>query len=52
MAMSAYVEAVQSNTLAERREEIRQQLLNYCRLDTYAMVRIWQYFTGRHEFHL
>jgi hypothetical protein len=26
---------------------IERQLLNYCKLDTYAMVRIWQVFSKR-----
>jgi hypothetical protein len=47
MAMDAYLEALNPETQAGRREEIRQQLLAYCRLDTLAMVRIWQKFTGR-----
>lgn len=29
------------------RVQIEQQLLDYCRLDTYALVRLWQFFTGR-----
>lgn len=29
-----------------RKQEIRQQLLKYCHLDTYSMVRIWQIFTS------
>ena len=52
MAMSAYLEAIQSNALPERREKIRQELLDYCRLDTYAMVRLWQHFAGRHDLRL
>lgn len=46
MAMEAYMEAIQPETSAERRTEIRQQLLAYCALDTYAMVKIWSKFTG------
>lgn len=52
MAMSAYAEAVSPSTTPERREEIRQQLLAYCKLDTYAMVRLWQQFAGRHDLKL
>ena len=33
-------------TQAERKEQLRQQLLKYCELDTYAMIKIWQYFSG------
>jgi hypothetical protein len=32
-----------------RKDEIRRQLLDYCSLDTYALVRLWQYFTGRND---
>lgn len=46
MAMTAYLEAVHPQTAAARKEEIRRQLLDYCSLDTYALVRLWQHFTG------
>ena len=49
MAMSAYCEAIDPGTTEERKAEIRQQLLAYCRLDTFAMVRLWQFFNGRGE---
>ena len=29
--------------------KIEEQLPNYCHLDTYALVRLWQYFSGRNE---
>ena len=47
MAMEAYREAIAPTTSALRRAQIRGQLLDYCKLDTLAMVRIWQHFTGR-----
>ncbi|MDP2370605.1 DUF2779 domain-containing protein [Rhodoferax sp.] len=47
MAMEAFLEAIHPNTAAERKHEIAQQLLAYCQLDTYAMVRLWQVFAGR-----
>jgi hypothetical protein len=47
MAMSAYQEAIASQTEAKRKAEIFEQLEAYCRLDTYALVRLWQYFSGR-----
>ena len=47
-AMEAFCEAIQPGTTAERKSEIEQQLLAYCRLDTLAMVRLWQFFSGRH----
>jgi hypothetical protein len=41
MAMDAYVEAIDSGTSAERKEQIERELKAYCALDTEAMVRIW-----------
>ncbi|MEP6671419.1 MAG: hypothetical protein ABJF10_19815, partial [Chthoniobacter sp.] len=46
-AMEAYSEAAQRGTSAERKSEIERQLLAYCRLDTLAMVRLWQFFSQR-----
>lgn len=46
MAMEAFREAIQLETSADRRSEIEEQLLAYCALDTYAMVKIWAKFTG------
>jgi hypothetical protein len=46
MAMEAFCEALQPTTSAERKGEIERQLLAYCRLDTFAMVRLWQFFRG------
>ncbi|MFZ2124500.1 MAG: hypothetical protein WA012_12545 [Rhodoferax sp.] len=46
-AMDAFLEAIHPDTLIERKEQIRKQLLAYCKLDTYAMVRLWQVFAGR-----
>jgi len=47
MAMAAYLEAIAPDTPSARRKEIEQQLLAYCKLDTYAMVRLWSRFTGK-----
>ena len=47
MAMDAFSEAISSSTSTTRKDQIEQQLLNYCRLDTYAMVRLWRFFAGR-----
>jgi hypothetical protein len=47
MAMEAYVEAIAPGTAPERREQLRQELLNYCALDTLAMVRLWEFLSGR-----
>ena len=49
MAMNAFIEAIQPDTTAARKADIERQLLAYCRLDTFAMVRLWQVFNGRNE---
>jgi hypothetical protein len=49
MAVDAYCEAIRPGTNEARKAEIEQQLLAYCRLDTFAMVRLWQFFNGRNE---
>ncbi|MFM2084242.1 MAG: hypothetical protein RLY95_1060 [Pseudomonadota bacterium] len=52
MAMEAFLEAIHSDTDSERKNQIEQQLLAYCKLDTYAMVRLWQVFAGRTDLKL
>ena len=47
MAVDAYLEATEPDTPTPRKEELRQQLLTYCRLDTWAMVRLWAFLVGR-----
>ena len=47
MAMAAYAEAIETETPINRKETIREQLLKYCELDTYAMVRLWDFLSGR-----
>lgn len=49
MAVSAYMEAIAPGTTPERKKEIECQLFSYCQLDTFAMVRLWQFFSGRNE---
>ena len=49
MAMDAYCEDIRPDTTEERKGEIERQLLAYCRLDTFAMVRLWQFFNGSNE---
>ena len=49
-AMEAFCEAIHPDIGSERRTEIEAQLRAYCRLDTFAMVRLWQFFTGRTDF--
>lgn len=46
-AMSVFMEAISSKTAPERKAQIERQLLAYCELDTFAMVRLWLFFTGR-----
>jgi len=46
MAMDAFLEGIHPDTTPERKTQIEQQLLAYCKLDTYAMVRLWQVFSG------
>ena len=48
MAVESYKQAIAPNTTSERQAEIRQQLLDYCKLDTYAMVRMWEFFSGNY----
>ena len=52
MAMEAFLEAIHPDTKTERKNQIEQQLLAYCKLDTYAMVRLWQVFAGRADLKL
>jgi hypothetical protein len=33
-------------TPPERREQLRQELIAYCGLDTLAMVRVWEFLSG------
>ena len=46
MAVSAFMEAIAPATPPERKAEIEGQLVAYCELDTFAMVRLWQFFSG------
>ena len=46
MAVEAFKEAIAHETTVERKQELEQQLLEYCKLDTFAMVRLWQVFSG------
>lgn len=52
MAMDAYLEAIHPATTSDRKAEIERQLLAYCGLDTFAMVRLWQFLSGRHDLKL
>jgi len=46
MATDAYLEAISPLTVATRKQEISEQLLAYCKLDTTTMLRLWQFFAG------
>jgi len=46
MAMEAFREAIHPETSPSRKEEIRKELLAYCRLDSLAMVGLWKFFRG------
>lgn len=44
-ASVAYLEAIDPETSAERKEEVREELLKYCKHDTEAMVRLVAFFS-------
>jgi hypothetical protein len=46
-ASSAYLEAIKPDLDSRQREEIRKNLLRYCRHDTEAMVRLVHFFKGK-----
>jgi hypothetical protein len=43
-ASKAYIETIDPKTSDQRREFLRERLLEYCRLDTEAMVRLVRFF--------
>jgi hypothetical protein len=43
-ASAAFLEAIEPSTSPERREKLRSELLEYCRHDTEAMVRLVRFF--------
>jgi predicted RecB family nuclease len=45
MAMGAFFNLLE-NRDNEEKDKIRQDLLDYCRLDTLAMVKVWQYLNN------
>ena len=45
-AQAAYLEAIDFGTNVARKEELRQQLIRYCTLDTLALSEIWQKFSA------
>jgi Domain of unknown function(DUF2779) len=44
-AQAAYLEAIDPTTSPERKAAIHAELLAYCKLDTLAMVRVWEHLT-------
>jgi hypothetical protein len=44
--LTVYTEAIRPSTTPERKAEIETQLITYCRLDTFAIVRLWKFFSG------
>ena len=44
-AQSAYLEAIDEGTTEERREAIRKNMIEYCKLDTLAMVKMVKFFS-------
>lgn len=49
MAMNAYLRAISPEASLSEKERIEKELLEYCWLDTYGMVRLWQFFSGRND---
>jgi hypothetical protein len=46
MAMDAYVAATEFEDIDPAKAEIAKQLKAYCKLDTWAMVRVWSALTA------
>jgi hypothetical protein len=44
MAQMAYLEITNPDTAAERREKLIKSLIEYCKLDTLAMVKVARFF--------
>lgn len=45
MAQDAYLEMIHPDTTPERKEELRQGLLDYCALDTYGLLKLVEFFS-------
>ncbi|MCH7228749.1 DUF2779 domain-containing protein [Haloferula sp. A504] len=48
-AQRAFLEAMAPETAPKRKQKIERELLEYCKLDTLAMVRIWEVFSGQRD---
>lgn len=46
LAQQAYLESIDPETSPDRQKEIRKKLLDYCELDTLALVKIWEIFSN------
>jgi len=46
-SLPAYLTAIDPKTSHAEKATIERQLREYCALDTYAMVRMWQVLAGR-----
>ena len=46
-AQLAYQEAIAPETTAARKQQLRQHLTAYCKLDTLALVHVWRVLSGR-----
>ena len=46
-AADAYHTAISPDTSPEEKARIHTGLSDYCRLDTLALVRLWEVFSGR-----
>ena len=46
-AQTAYLELIDPGTSQERKDDLRRQLLEYCGLDTLALLRVVAELTGR-----
>ena len=44
-ASEGFLEAINADTSPERKAELEEQLLRYCKFDTEAMVEIVRFFT-------
>ncbi len=49
MATNAYLDAIEPATPIAKKDAIKEDLLNYCRLDTLAMVELWHFFSGKSQ---
>jgi hypothetical protein len=47
MAQMAYLEITNPATPTERREKLTRSLIEYCKLDTLAMVKVARFFEAR-----